>query len=273
MSFNSIEQSKERGRPYEKYEFQYGPTGTDAYRYINGVKDVDAFKAVPIKRESYRTSGKSERDQLNISLPATTDLANLILPYPPPYSISVKIWQGHYGDNNDMVVWVGRVLSNAFSDPLVTLTCESTLISLKRRGNRRRWQIACPLLLYSKGPAQCKADREDFTVTTTVVAIEDDVPIFEFGWNGPWPVAQFKYGMMRWVSSHGVEYRTIRQANEDRIRFNGMLRGLEIGTEVELSLGCNHRMQDCRDVFDNIQNYGGDPWIPLQNPVKHANFW
>jgi len=273
MSFNGIETSKERGRPYEKYQFQYGVSSDESYKYINGAKDVDDFIAAPISREVYKTSGKVERDQLNIRLPASSNLAKMILPYPPPYPISVTIWQGHYGDNNDMVVWVGRVLSNAFVEPEVTLTCESTLIQLKRRGNKRRWQVGCPLLLYSQGDSQCNVNRDDFTVTATVVDIQNGVPVFNANWFDPFPRGKFINGMIRWVSEQGVEYRTIRDVTETRVVFNGLMRGLETGMEVELILGCNHKQTDCKDLFDNILNYGGDPWIPLQNPVKHPNFW
>lgn len=273
MSFNSVETSKERGRPYEKYRFQYGASTAESYTYINGVKDVDEFKAVPISREVYKTSGKVERDQLNIRLPATSEIAQLILPYPPPYEIEVTIWQGHYGDDNDMVVWVGRVLSNSFNEPEVALTCESTLISLKRQANRKRWQVGCPLLLYGTGTGECNAVRDDFTTEAVIADIQDGVPIFEPGWEGPFARKQFVGGMIRWVSDYGVEYRSIRNVTETRIVFNGLMRGLEVGETVKLICGCNHKMTDCDDVFDNIKNYGGNPWIPLQNPVKHANFW
>jgi hypothetical protein len=30
-------------------------------------------------------------------------------------------------------------------------------------------------------------------------------------------------------------------------------------------------MSDCQDVFNNILNHGGCPWIPLKNPIGNRN--
>ena len=276
MTYQEIEASKERGAPYELYKFQYGPGANDTYLYSNSVGDVDGYEnytQLPIQRDQYKTTGKAERDQMNITVPASSELARMILPYPPPYEVYVTIYQGHFDGGDPMVVWVGRLLSNAFERGTVILTCESTLISLKRQGARRRWQVGCPLLLYSQGTGQCNANRDDFTVEAVVVGLIDNDPIFAANWFLPFAVEQFTHGMLRWVSPYGVEYRTIRNAQPTRLIFNGPLRGLEIGDTVQVILGCAHDPEDCKDVFDNILNYGGDPWIPLQNPTKHPNFW
>lgn len=270
MSFESVETSKERGRPYELYRFQYGPSEIDSYKYTNSVTDIGDFKAIPINRDSYKTTGKAERDQQNITMPVTTDLAKLLLPYPTPIPVEITIWQGHHGEPEQMVVWVGRILSNAYKGNEIALTCESTLISLKRQGLRRRYQLGCPFVLY--GP-DCKVDRAAFTRDAEIIDIQNGVPQFNAGWNGTFPIAKFVGGVLRWQSTHGVEYRSIRAATAGSVTFNGALRDLEIGMIVQLILGCNHRMADCRDVFDNILNFGGQPWIPLQNPTKHSNFW
>jgi len=277
MTFLDIETSKDLGAPYELYEFVYGPRPEDSYKYANTEEEVPGFPdfvPTPIRRDAYKTSGKAERDQMNITLPTESSIAQMILPYPPPYEVYVTIWAGHFEGGLPMVVWMGRVLSNAFSEAGdVVLTCESLLISLKRLGVRRRWQIGCPLVLYSKGVGQCNAEREDFTVEAEVLAVIDGVPVFANGWNQPFQKDQFKTGMLRWESPYGIEYRSIRQVQDDRVVFIGQLRGIEPGQTVELILGCNRRMTDCEEVFDNIKNFGGQPWIPLTNPVRHHNFW
>jgi len=274
MTYIEAEQSKERAVPYELYTFTFGPNPENVYRYTNAVEAIDDYEPIPIQRDQYKTTGKAERDQMNIRVPISAGIAQMILPYPPPHEVSVEIRQGHFDQGDAMVVWVGRLLSNAYEDGgAVVLTCESTLISLKRQGVRRRWQVGCPLLLYSEGVGQCNANRDDFTVEAVVVDFEDSMPVFNPGWNGPWPIKQFITGMLQWTSQYGTEYRSIRQTTETKVIFNGPLRGVEIGMTVKLILGCNHRQKDCREVFDNILNYGGDPWMPLQNPVRNPNFW
>lgn len=273
MTFETVETSKQFGRPFELYRFQYGPDAADCYKYTNRVKGFQDFLPIPISRDGISTHGKSESKNLNVRLPKSTDLAKLFLPYPTTMPVEVTIWQCHEEDPDEqaLVVWVGRTLSNAYQGNEIILTCESTLISLKRQGLRRHWQIGCPYLLY--GP-QCKANRSEFTVRAEVMSIVDNVPQFEAGWNGPFPIEKFRGGMVYWQSDLGNEYRTIRAVGPSFIRFNGPVRGIEVGMEVEMILGCNHqRSTDCVSVFHNGPNYGGQPWIPLQNPSKHANFW
>lgn len=274
MTFEADETSKENGRPFELYEFSFGPRAEDKFKYTNSVKAIEDFQPIPIKRDAYKTTGKAERDQMNFTVPARSEIAKMILPYPPPYTVYVTIWQGHHATPADrMVVWIGRLLSNAFEAGEVVLTCESTLISLKRQGVRRRWQVGCPLRLYSQGVGQCNAERDDFTVETEVVDVINDDPILPANWWQPFQREQFRNGMISWESPLGVEYRSIRRSLEDRVVFNGQLRGIAVGDTVKMILGCNHKRVDCEEVFDNIKNYGGDDWLPLQNPVRNANFW
>ena len=39
------------------------------------------------------------------------------------------------------------------------------------------------------------------------------------------------------------------------------------GCEVTAYAGCDRNIETCRDKFDNVVNFGGHPFIPLDNPV------
>lgn len=276
-SYDEIEASEDSARPYERYVFQYGPGEDDVISYTTSINTVNDSLPRSTTRDPYKTTGKAERDQLTITLPSSAELSKLILPYPVPFQVEVTIYQGHFDADNEAAVWSGRVLSNSYNEKgEVTFSCESTMIQVKRRGPRRRWQLGCPLLLYGQGVGRCNANRDDFKIVTNVVAVGgDEAPQFPPGWNDPFAAEQFTHGLISWTSDVGVEYRTIRRVDTDhnKIFFNGLLRGMPVGTEVTMYLGCNHLMTDCQDVFNNILNYGGDPTIPLENPVKNANFW
>lgn len=43
---------------------------------------------------------------------------------------------------------------------------------------------------------------------------------------------------------------------------------LTVGTTFSVVPGCRGRMEDCRDKFNNIQRFGGDPWIPQSSSYK-----
>ncbi|MDQ0317727.1 phage BR0599 family protein [Amorphus orientalis] len=271
MSFAEYEVSEEGGAPFELYEFQYGDSA--AYRYTNYDHDVEwngvVWLARPISRESYRSSGKVDKTTLDIKMPVDSDIAALFTGFPPTQVVRAVVRAGHRADpENPLVIWTGRVLSVAKQDNQITLTCDSTLVSMKRVGLRRNWQLACPFQLY--GP-QCKAETEPRQATVTAVG-QGSVQL-----TGNWAEGvephKFNGGMMRWQGNTGTEYRTIHNVTENSLNIVGPLRGLSVGETVDIFLGCNRRTDDCQNLHNNIHNFGGMPWIPTKNPVRYHPFW
>lgn len=276
MSFDQIERDPQRGRPVELYKFVYGDGSGSFYAYTNADREIThdgvTFKPIPISRENYRSSGKTEAANMTIKCPLKADLANLFLDYPPTQPVTVTVWQGHLGDTQQefLVVWLGRILSTAREGDEAVLSCSSTIISLKRPGLRRNYQYSCPHVLFGD---QCKASRPAASTTATVIAITPQGLTLSPGWQGEWPLERFAGGMIRWTGNIGTEYRTIlRVEPSGLLRFIGPLRSLEAGSQLTIMRGCNHLMDGC-NTHNNINNFGGQPWIPLKNPAKHHNFW
>jgi len=277
MSFDSIERSTATGRPVELYEFRYGSAKDAVYRYTNADKDITdggvVYKAIPIRRETYKSSGKTDKTTMSIKVPENADISQLFTAYPPTQPVTVIMRAGHLSDGQKqyLAVWSGRVLSTAKNGNETELTCENTLVSLKRPGLRANWQYGCRHVLYGDG---CKADQIKATRNTTVAEITTDGTIvLPHNWNAGTDFSYFNGGMLRWSTPNGTEYRTIRKCTETGLAFNGPLRGLEVGMDIAVILGCNHKTDQCLAVHDNILNYGGQPWIPLKNPAKHHPFW
>jgi hypothetical protein len=79
-------------------------------------------------------------------------------------------------------------------------------------------------------------------------------------------------GIAEWMVADGrIERRSIVRRNGDVLTFAADARGLLPGGTVSLVLGCDHTMDDCRQVHNNILNFGGQPEIPLTNPVGITN--
>lgn len=276
MSFETIEKSGDLGAPFELYEFRYGDTVEAVYRYTNFDRDLfrmgHTWHARPISREAYRTSGKTDdKSSLTIRMPVDTDLSTLFTDFPPTQVVRVTVWAGHMTDPDEqtLVIWTGRVLNVAKEKNQVLLTCDNTIISMKRPGLRRNWQYLCPYVLYGD---MCRATMQ--ALSSTVTAITTTGIILEAGWWGSHDPNKFKGGMIRWRGGFGWEFRTIRDVNSDGfLQFLGPIRDIEEGQQVSLFLGCNHTMGDCQSLHNNINNFGGDPWIPLKNPVRNHPYW
>ena len=159
-----------------------------------------------------------------------------------------------------------KLLRNFWRDECV-VGCEPISSSLRRPGLRRHYQLGCPHVLYGD---QCRADKAAATVTTTVAGISGNSLTLPPGWNGAFSAAQFTEGMVEWTNDDGAtERRKILSVSGNVLLIGGLLRDLDVSDSVNAVLGCNHQMSDCQDVFDNIHNFGGCPWIPTKSPIGY----
>jgi hypothetical protein len=163
-------------------------------------------------------------------------------------------------------------------DSEVILSGEPISASMKRNGLRRRYQYGCPHVLY--GPL-CRADKTAATVIGVVASASSQSFVLEAGWEGTKPPAKFIGGYAEWINVKGNrEIRTIYAVTGNTIKVRGLVRDLAVGANVNMVLGCNHSEDDCANLHieivtgdSNVVNYGGQLWIPLENPVnKNQNY-
>jgi hypothetical protein len=101
------------------------------------------------------------------------------------------------------------------------------------------------------------------------------------GWSGGRDPSKYAGGMVEWRTVDGtLEIRTIIRIENGGLTLllGGPTRGLLIGADVDVILGCNHKAGisaqpdgDCLPLHNNIQNFGGQPWIPFKNPIGLVN--
>lgn len=276
MSFDLVETSRFGGRPVELFAFRFGQNPGDVYAYTNAEEPITwqgiTYRPVPIDRESIKADGTLDKSMNKITMPATLELPNLYLIYPPSRVVTLVIRQGHYDENDDMefkVVGSGRVINVGFSGDEAEVGCESIVTSMRRTSLRRHYQYSCPHQLY--GP-DCKATKRQFPAI--VEDLDNTILTVRAGWNtSGFAPKKFLGGMAEWESTYNVEPRTIlRVLAENVFLLSGFLRELEIGDQVLLALGCAHDLRDCELVHANVQNFGGDPWIPFDNPFGKNPF-
>lgn len=265
MTFSQYETSRSLGQPDTLYRFQVGDT---VYAYTDAEEPITSgtvtYQPVPIDRDQVSSSGTLDKSTLKISFPTSLPLAELFRVYPPSDVVTVTIFQGHWSDPEYLAVWSGRVLSCDRAGMKATVACEPVSTSMRRPGLRRRYQRGCPHVLY--GP-QCREPRAENTVNATVVAIDGPWVTVSPGWNGPFAADRFAGGILK--TGDGEE-RTIQKVQGDDLLLGGGIGSLETGDTVALSLGCAHTTDACQ-LFGNILNYGGQPWIPIDNPFANIN--
>jgi uncharacterized phage protein (TIGR02218 family) len=279
VTFGPIESSRADGEPVNLYLFKgtdnlggsiIGPFGyTDAEKPITfeGV----TYQPVPIDRDSITSAGTLDQTTIEVKMPQDTDIGNVFISWAPSQVVSLFIRQGNLSDPDAqfLVCWTGRVLGFEKVGSEITFTCEPIATSIRRPGLRRRYQKGCPHVLY--GP-QCGASKPDATNDATVNTVFNSEAVrLDVGWNALSAGADYRGGLIQWTDGNGVALvRTILRVNVNTLTLNGPPTSLIVGQTVSVSLGCNHLMTGCT-LHDNIQNYGGQPWIPTVNPFRLVN--
>jgi hypothetical protein len=289
MAFTDYEETVELGQSVQLFLFRYGSDPSEYYAYTDATLDkpddvltVASIDYIPrpIERAAIASNGTLDKSALKITTDIGSEVAELFRVYPPSHVVTLVIAQGHIGDPDSewLVIWAGRVMkASREGNSEFVMTGEPVSTSLKRPGLRRNFQFGCMHDLY--GP-QCQADKPSATVSSTVAVISGNLVTLTAGWEGAFAPDKFLGGLLEWPAPGGsTESRTIIRIAGDVLTLSGITRDLAVTDAVDVVLGCNHKAYaadggDCQPLHNNILNYGGCLWIPLQNPIgTFNNYW
>lgn len=278
MSFEERETSVEGGLPASLFLIEYGDTDSSYFAYTDFDQPVTfgnvTYLPIVIGREKIETSGSLDKSTLNIDITPNASVVALFQNSPPSHKVRLTIFQGH-ADDPDLdfkVVWTGRIIAIAKKQRFATISAEPISTALRRSGLRRHYQYGCPWVLYGQ---QCGVNSEDRKVTPVTTNVQGNYLEFADGWQDTWEKIKFQQGYIQWVEPQTLvtQTRTVLTVDPtlNRLIINGGLPGLVVGATVSVYLGCNHQMSDCNDLHGNIINFGGQPWIPKDNPTSYRN--
>lgn len=285
MSFGNYENSRKRGQPVELYLFRYGSAPDAFFAFTDHEEPIEhegiTYNPAPITREAVKTKGRLDKEEVKITVDRTNQMAELLGFYPPSSVISIIIRQTHIPDpdapagyNDGLmapVAWTGRIVERrAVAQAAVELIGIPAGLAMSRVGLRRNYQWACPHALY--GP-QCMADKVAATTTEIVASASGNRITLEEPW-GIEGVDTSKYigGLAQWSGLFSVEFRMILRVQAPAtLVLSGPTLDLQALDEVSVSLGCGRNLDDCENLHNNILNYGGQPWIPTNNPFNKNN--
>lgn len=279
MSFDSRESSRYTGAPITLYLIQGAdPTGDSPigpFAYCNGetqiVRDGITYSPWPIKHNDITQDGTLDKSDVTVSMALGTPVETLFLAYPPSQVVNLTIFEGHVGDDvtneNFPAIWIGRILGPEWRENELDLSCLPVSTKIKHPGLRRNYQIGCPHVLY--GP-QCGASKAAATVSRTALAIDRNKVTISSALGAN--VTQYIGGLLEWTNADNgrKEMRTITSVASDVLTIRGVVRGIEAGTALSIVRGCDRQMTGCNQ-HGNILNYGGQPFIPLENPLSQKN--
>lgn len=271
MSYDDGETSSFKGGTITLYRFQVNVNRF--FRYTDSEKDFvfgdEVFEAFPISSSDVTNTSLLDRTPYEIKVPKTLPLANFLKEFPPSYVMRAEVFLVHpeLAPDERQRIFVGKLTGISTKGPEGLIICDTMDSSFRNPGLRRTYQRQCPHVLY--GPA-CKAAK-------TALGLE--VLPLSAGLNtlalGDFPIAEdpasYLGGTAEWDVEDGKVVRNIIGAYRDvdtlRLSLAGPASSAEPGSIVAVYKGCERTEASCGDRFGNILNYGGQPWIPLENPI------
>lgn len=261
MSYLTYETSVDSGQPIEVYEFIQGANYT---YYTNAPDDIEilgiTYVSTQINRASVEVTSEVSKSELKLELPRDSQLAIGFLGQltDTPTTIVVKRVHMTDVDLELNIYWRGRVVSAKAVGHLVELTCESIFTSMKRHGVRARYQRNCrhTLFSYDCGLSQTAWETNGtiLGVSGTIVTIAEAALQVDGYYVGG--MIRIPGGGSRLITNHvGVD-----------LTLNRYLDAFVAGASVKITPGCDHLRTTCTNKFNNIENFGGFPFMPLKNP-------
>lgn len=271
MTHAATEVSVHGQEPVELYEFI---TPGKTYAYCTCEDPVTwkgiVFAPAYLSRSGVESNSASSKASLDVDISDTQDVVELWRTSALSAMVTLKIhrWHRSQSDTEYATLWNGRVVNARWNaDRSVTLTSQSPFTSVRRVGMKRKFQINCPHALYGD---LCTLDRGLFEQTYTVTSVIGNVVNIGAIASGGFDADHFAGGYLRWSNPSLIAPTTERgfivsQSGNDLTLVSPPF-ALAGGTIVKAYPGCNRTMAICESRFNNLDNYGGFPWRPDNNP-------
>lgn len=267
MSYQAIEVTAQAGAPVELFQIMQGAR---RWYYCTGETEVtfqsEVYTPYPIRRDRIKQSSDVFKNSVRLSFPRTNDFANQFIGFAPEDVTSITILRGHYTDTDKqfMTYWKGRVLSAQASDSQIDLDCEPIYTSIKRPGLRARFEYGCRHPLYSQG---CGVGREAYKLSGPVMSMTGLLTMDVQGASLQ-PDGYYTGGIL---VAADMSSRFIVGHVGALITINRPINSLAAGQQVGVYPGCDHLRTTCKAKFNNLDNFGGFPWIPSRNPFDGSS--
>lgn len=263
--YSDSDQSVHDAAPVEAYKFigsfkTYKYTSNDQDETVAGELYV-ALTGLKRKAAKAGTQAESKLD-ITVEMPFDTDIVQDYAFAESPPRLTLELRRYHRQDDpaTDFIkLWTGRVTSFTVQGRIASLRIPS-LFATALAGDIPGvyYQRPCNNILFD---ARCKVVRSSHNTVTEVVTVgTSNIEVLADGH------ADGKLAGGEMVNNRTSEKRLILDNQADLVSVNHPFVDLLIGDEVELTKGCTHAFSYCKSEFANEDNFGGDPYIPGDNP-------
>lgn len=257
MSIKDIEVSEQLAQPVELFDIHISGINLHLTSYNQDYKfEGVTYQAMQIKRNDLKVDTNSFDDRVKVSMPVRANIAKRILNSDLESTTSLTITRTFVGIDEKYIMWSGVIVQKEIDTQYLHLVCLPTAYILEKIGNRAQYTRVCRHVLYSKN---CAADRNLFSskneiteVTGALLKMKNPVDVSYMG-----GIILLDSGVTRLILEVNDKMNTITLVNP----FLGTVKG----ETVVLYKGCDKSIKCCKERFQNYENYGGFPFIPVRN--------
>lgn len=277
MTYSNFEMNRQEGQPATLYFIQWGTASGSYFAYTDSdvaiVHNGITYTPVVIGRADYEASGSLDRKSLEIDITPKCEFVKMYATTPPSVKVGLTIREGHLTDAaaDYPVIWTGVIKNVNREPPYAKIVAEPLDSLMAMPGLRRYYMFGCPHVLYDQ--RTCRANKETHRRNLIPELIGANFVRFAPGWHGSLLPENYIGGYLEWTDSGGnTQIRTaINFGNTEDEIIIGSTANLSPGTTMAFYAGCNRNPTDCTQIYNNIINYGGQEFIPLENPVDFKN--
>jgi hypothetical protein len=274
------------GRPVELLTFR---NGLNEYRYTNANNNVfnGAFEHEPLayRRTAPSQSKDSDDSQLRITLPGQNPVALLYREILQSNITTLTIERYHVNDpaGDVQVFWKGQLGSVTVNDGEATMLCIPFTQGTDEIP-RYTYQGLCNYFLFEG--ETCRVVKNDFRYVATITGILEPTLIqvsglrvqaglLDAGVSGALSSEELdQYWLNGYCRVQSGEFRRIvdnpagtgSPLDPDVIQIPFPFISANAGDTIEVYAGCKRDTDTCVRKYNNLENYGGWPTVPVVNP-------
>lgn len=270
MTYWDDEKSAASGVPVELHQFHARGTSDGYWRYADAPVNIsyggNTFAACYIKGEEIEQGSNALRNQTKVLCDWDNPFAAMFLTSIPEQAIDYTRYKAHGA--NTAVTFLGVVTAvrfrqagregkrhaEIFIDPAANDLRESGLVM---RSGRQ-----CQVALYSTPCGILRASYRVAGAAATVSGVTVTSGAF-----GGYPAGWFQGG--DFLTAGGIVGQARRKIVYHlgaTVKLSRLIYGLSAGTVFDAYPGCDHTADACKNKFNNILNFRGQPLIPDNDP-------
>lgn len=268
MTTGTQEMTNYGGRPVQLFDFN---RGTLHWRYARADQDItfqgNVYKAIGgLMETGVRQNVDPAENDLSITVPADSDIAQLYVSNTPSDRMYVTIWVYDLDvEDSGRMYWKGSVGGKSQADSnSAKLNCQDLAVGFSRRGLRLAWERGCPHTLYDD---ECRVVPESYEVRATLTLARGDA--LGAAILGNFVDGYFAGGFCMWAIAEGIyQRRGIESHTGNSVTVIGGVSTLQEGDVVLFYPGCGHSINICDSKFNNKLNFGGVPNLKGDSPFS-----